>query len=78
MALKPGPFPPRKSSRSNSYLRYSSLALQLLITIAICGWIGYELDHYLGNKYPLLMLLFGLIGFGGVMYKIYRSINQQP
>lgn len=77
MALKPGPFPPRKSSRSN-YLRYSSLALQLLITIAICGWIGYELDQYVGNKYPLFMLLFGLVGFGGVMYKIYRSINQQP
>ena len=76
MAPKHGPLPPRKPSPYNSYLRYSSLALQLLLTIAITGWLGYKLDQYVGNKYPLFMLLFGFLGFGGVMYKIYRSINR--
>ena len=76
MEHKPGASPPRKSSRSN-YLRYSSLALQLLITMAILGWIGYELDQYFGNKYPLLMLLFGLVGFSGILFKVYRSITKE-
>ena len=78
MAPKPGPLPPnRKLNRYNTYLRYSGLGLQLLITIAISGWLGYKLDQYVGNKYPLFMLLLGFLGFAGSMYKIYRSINRQ-
>lgn len=78
MALKPGRLPPsKKPSPSNNYLRYSGLALQLLITIAACGWLGYKADQYFGNKYPLLMLLLGFLGFGGSLYQIYRSINRQ-
>jgi F0F1-type ATP synthase assembly protein I len=77
MALRPGSSPlNKKRNRYNSYLRYSSLAIQLLVTIAVCGWLGYELDEYVGNKYPLFMLLFGFLGFAGVMYQIYRSVNR--
>ena len=78
MALKPGRSTPNKKlSRYNNYLRYSGLAIQLLVTLAVCGWLGYKADQYFGNKYPLLMLLFGFLGFGGSMYQIYRSINRQ-
>ena len=78
MALKPGPSTRnKKSNQYSNYLRYSGLALQLLITIAVCGWIGYKADQYFGNKYPILMLLLGFLGFGGSMYKVYRSINRQ-
>lgn len=79
MALKPGRSTPnRKLKQSSNYLRYSGLAVQLLITIAVCGWIGYKADQYFGNKYPILMLLLGFFGFGGSMYQVYRSINRQP
>ena len=78
MALRQGPLPPsKKSNRYNAYLRYSGLGLQLLITIGIAGWLGYKLDQYMGNKYPVFMLLLGFLGFGGSMYQIYRSINRQ-
>ena len=79
MALKPGHSPLNKKQRPyNNYLRYSGLAFQLLITIGVCGWLGYKADQYFGNKYPLLMLLLGFLGFGGSLYQIYRSINRQP
>ena len=78
MALRRGPSTPnKKPSQYNNYLRYSGLAFQLLVTIAVCGWLGYKADQYFGNKYPLLMLLFGFLGFAGSMYQIYRSINRQ-
>lgn len=78
MALKPGRSTPNKKSKQYSnYLRYGGLAVQLLITIAVCGWIGYKADQYFGNKYPILMLLLGFLGFGGSMYQVYRSINRQ-
>lgn len=77
MALKPAHLPTRKPPRSNHYLRYSGLALQLLLTIGICGWVGYLIDERVGNKYPVYMLLLGFLGFFGMMYKIYRSVNRK-
>lgn len=78
MAPKPEPSQPnRKLSRYNSYLKYSGLALQLLITIAVCGWLGYKIDQWVGMRYPVFMLLLGFLGFGGSIYQLYRSINRQ-
>jgi F0F1-type ATP synthase assembly protein I len=78
MAPKPGALPPNKKlNRYNTYLRYSGLGLQLLLTIGVSGWLGYKLDQYVGNKYPLFMLLLGFMGFAGSMYNIYRSIKRQ-
>lgn len=78
MALRRGHSPRSKklNPSSSNYLRYSGLALQLLVTIAVCGWLGYKADQYFGNKYPLLMLLLGFLGFAGSLYQIYRSINR--
>ena len=70
------PSPRKKRSRYSNYLKYSGLAFQLLITIGICGWLGYKADQYFDNKYPILMLLLGFLGFAGIMYQIYRSINK--
>lgn len=77
MAARQGPSQPnRKLNRYNNYLKYSGLALQLLLTIAVCGWIGYKADQFMGNKYPVFMLILGFLGFGGTMYQLYRSVNR--
>jgi F0F1-type ATP synthase assembly protein I len=64
-------------SQSNSYLKYSGLAIQLLGAIGFFGWLGYLLDHYMKIKFPAFMLLFGFLAFGGMMVQIYRSINRE-
>lgn len=61
----------------NAYLKYSSLAFQLLASIGIFGWLGYKLDQYLQIKFPVFMLLFGFAAFGGMLYQVYRSISKQ-
>lgn len=66
----------RKSKPSNNYLKYSSLAFQMLAAIGVAGWLGYLLDTRLELKFPAFMLLFGFMAFGGMMYQIYRSVNQ--
>lgn len=77
MARKPGPSQPSKRSNPyEGYLRYSGLALQILTTIGVLGWLGYKADEYLGNKYPIIMLLLGFLGFAGSLYQVYRSINR--
>ena len=75
MAL-PEASPNKKPSPYNSYLRYSSLAFQLLAAIGVFGWLGYKTDQFLGLTFPVFMLLFGLLAFGGMMYQVYKSINQ--
>lgn len=65
-----------KQNPSNSYLKYSNLALQLLLGIGLAGWLGYTLDQYLSISFPAFMLTFGFLAFGGMLYQIYRSLNK--
>jgi hypothetical protein len=67
----------RKSpSQSNSYLKYSGLAIQLLAAIGFFGWLGYMLDQRMAIKFPAFTLLFGFLAFGGMMFQIYRTLNR--
>lgn len=66
----------KKPSPYNSYLKYSSLAFQLVFTIGLAGWLGYLLDQYLELKFPLFIITFTLSAFVGVIYKLYRSLNR--
>jgi F0F1-type ATP synthase assembly protein I len=68
--------PSKKPSQSNSYLKYGGLAVQLLGAIFVCGWIGSKIDGWLEMKLPLFMIVLGLLGFAGVMFQVYRSINR--
>ncbi|WP_414693458.1 AtpZ/AtpI family protein [Ohtaekwangia sp.] len=72
----PEPSHNQKSKPYNNYLKYSSLAVQLLVVIGFFGWLGYLLDRYLHLKFPAFMLLFGFLAFGGMMYQVYRSIQK--
>lgn len=74
---------PGKSNTSNgkdqvnSYLKYSGLAIQLLVAIVFFGWLGYKFDAYLGIQFPVFMLFFGFLAFAGMMIQLYRSINKE-
>ncbi|HOX82018.1 MAG TPA: AtpZ/AtpI family protein [Chryseolinea sp.] len=70
------PSPSKKPKPSSYYLKYSSLAIQLLAAMFFMGWLGYLLDKYLALKFPAFMLFFGFSAFAGMMYQIYRSINK--
>ena len=66
----------KKQNQYNSYLKYSGLGIQLLVTLGIMGWLGYLLDQYLNFQFPVFMLLFGFATFGGSMYRIYKMISK--
>ena len=66
-----------KPSRSNSYLKYGGLGIQLFGAIGIAGWLGYKLDNYLSWKFPVFMLVFVFLSFGGMLYKVYISLNDK-
>ena len=67
---------PKKPGRYNSYLRYSALAVQLIVSIGVMGWIGYRLDRYLDLRFPAFTLLLVMVTFTYLIWKLYRSLNR--
>ena len=77
MASLPKTSGPRKQKQAfNNSIKYSGLGLQLLITLLLCGWLGHRLDQYLRLQFPLFLLLFGLMGFVGILYKLYKMVTR--
>jgi len=70
------PTPPDKKSpptNSNSALKYSGMAFQMLACILLGFWGGMKLDEFLGlKKVPVFTLVLGLLG---VVLGIYISIK---
>ena len=60
----------------NSYLKFSGLAVQLVATIGLAGWLGYLLDNYLALGFPLFIIVFTLLAFSGAMFQLYKSMNK--
>jgi F0F1-type ATP synthase assembly protein I len=68
---------PKNSKPPSNYLKYGNLTLQLFGAIALAGWGGYKLDQYFGFSFPVFLLSFVLLTFGGMMFVVYRSINKE-
>lgn len=61
----------------NSYLKYTGLAMQMLVTIGVAGFIGFWLDRQIGWKFPLLLLLFIMAALFGIIYGIIKSSKNE-
>ena len=60
--------------RTNSYVRYSSLAFQMLGTILLFTYAGYKLDEWQQNKVPVWTLILSLLSIGGSLYMFIRGL----
>jgi F0F1-type ATP synthase assembly protein I len=56
-----------------SYLRYSGVGLQFLISILLCLWAGSWLDGKTGLS-PLFLVLGVFIGFAAGTWAIYMDL----
>jgi len=64
---------PRPTNNSNSALKYSGMAFQILAAILLGFFGGMKLDEYLGfKKVPVFTLVLGLLG---VVAGVYLSIK---
>lgn len=76
MALEPqDPSDPKKQKPYN-YLKYSSLAIQLVVVIGIFGWLGYKLDTYFNLRFPAFLLTLVIVAFVAMMYQLYKSLDK--
>jgi F0F1-type ATP synthase assembly protein I len=62
---------------SNSFLKYSSMAFQMLVTIGLFCFAGYKLDAYQKTEKPIYMALLGLAGVAVSLYQVVRQLNKK-
>ncbi|MFZ5999767.1 MAG: AtpZ/AtpI family protein [Bacteroidota bacterium] len=74
--MEQDPSAPKKQKPYNDFLKYSGLGLQLLAGIGLSAWVGHLIDGYFGFSFPVFLLSFVMLSFGGMMYQLYRSINK--
>jgi F0F1-type ATP synthase assembly protein I len=67
---------PNEKDNSNSFLKYSSLGLQMLVTLGVGAWLGLKLDQYFELQFPVFLITFVFVLFGGIMYQLYRTLNK--
>jgi ATP synthase protein I len=65
-----------KKKPVNNFLKYSGLGLQMMVSIGVGAWLGLKLDQYFELKFPVFLLTFVFVIFGGLMYQLYQSLNK--
>lgn len=66
-----------KPPSPNTYLKYSGLAIQFFILIAIAAWLGGKADQAMGNTKPWITILLILIFSAGFFYKLMLDLNRK-
>lgn len=69
------PKPKRNASSSNKYLKFSGLAFQLAILIALSIWAGGKLDTMMGNEQGYMTALLVVLAFVGFMLNLFRDLE---
>jgi len=62
--------------KSNIYIRFSSMGIQMGATIFLFTWLGVYLDDYFKNKTPWLTIVLSLIGFIGSLVLVIREVSR--
>jgi F0F1-type ATP synthase assembly protein I len=68
---------PKEPKKYSSFIKYSSLGLQMLATIGVGAWLGMKLDQYFEMEFPVFLISFVFLLFGGLMYQLYRTLNKE-
>lgn len=67
---------PSKNRRTaHNILRFSGLAFQLAILIALAVWGGGKLDSYMNNSTKYMTALCVVIAFTGFMIALFRDLR---
>uniref|UniRef100_UPI004047626C AtpZ/AtpI family protein n=1 Tax=Roseivirga sp. TaxID=1964215 RepID=UPI004047626C len=69
--------PDQDKKSPNNYLKYSQLGIQLFVTIALCGWLGYKMDEWWNNGKALFVIIMIFVGSAGAFYQMYKSLPKE-
>jgi hypothetical protein len=63
--------------KANDYVRFSSMAFQMIIIIGIGTWLGYKLDHWLHLHLPIFTTILAFLSvIGAIAYFIREALKK--
>ena len=65
----------KKKQRLTDYGKYSSMALQMAVTIAVGVWGGYALDNYFQPGFPVFKLTLSLLSVVAAIYFAVKDLT---
>jgi hypothetical protein len=66
-----------KVPSSNSYLKYSGLAVQLFVLLFAGAWLGRKLDEWLHTPDPYFTILLILLFAGAFFYRLVKELSRK-
>lgn len=63
-----------KKQQANAYIKYSSLAFQMIAVIAVFSIIGIKIDENQKTRTPIYTAAFSLIGVIISIINVFRSL----
>jgi hypothetical protein len=60
----------------NDYLKYSGMALQFFLLIALAAWAGQKLDAHFNTSKPLITIFLILFFAAAYFIKLYRDLTR--
>lgn len=67
---------PEKDKKTNVYLRFSSLGIQMGVIIALFTWLGTFLDKKQMNETPVWTIVLSLLGVTGSLYLVIKEVRR--
>ncbi len=64
----------RTQNQLNAYAKYSSLAIQMMLIIAIGTYGGFHLDKYIGWKFPVCTVVLSLLSVGVAIWYAVKDL----
>ncbi|CAN5913763.1 hypothetical protein BH24BAC1_BH24BAC1_03620 [soil metagenome] len=71
---KPSDKKPSGQDQLKPYLKYSGMAVQMIVILVLAALGGRKLDAYLGLKHPVTTIVLMLVGVIVSMYLVVLSV----
>lgn len=59
----------------NNYLKFSTMAFQMVAIIGVLTYLGVWLDDKYPNEYSMFTIIFSLLGVVGAIYIIIKQVT---
>lgn len=66
----------KQINEASNFIKYSGIAFQMMATIGIMTFIGYQIDENRGSKQQIFTAIFALTGVVISLVQIVRSLNK--
>jgi F0F1-type ATP synthase assembly protein I len=67
---------PSNPKKKNSFLKFSGMALQMMVPIAAGAWAGSELDKKQQTEKPVWTIVLSFIGVIIAIYTVIRTVKK--